>query len=138
MLEQYLKLEQLRFDFEYRIEVDSEIDKSLFMLPSMILQPLAENALMHGLQNKNGDKKLLIRISKIENAIQITVEDNGIGIQEAQKLKTKSNGMGLRMNEERIQMMKEKYGGNYSLRIIDLFAQGGEGTRVEMIIPEEI
>ncbi|HBL75897.1 MAG: hypothetical protein A2W90_10805 [Bacteroidetes bacterium GWF2_42_66] len=138
MLEQYLKLEQLRFDFEYRIEVDSEIDKSLFMLPSMILQPLAENALMHGLQNKNGDKKLLIRISKIENAIQITVEDNGIGIQEAQKLKTKSNGIGLRMNEERIQMMKEKYGGNYSFRIIDLFAQGGEGTRVEMIIPEEI
>lgn len=42
-----------------------------------------------------------------------------------------------RMNEERIQMMKEKYGGNYSFRLIDLTEQNGEGTRVEICIPEE-
>jgi signal transduction histidine kinase len=138
MLEQYLKLERLRFDFEYRIEVDEGIDQNLFMLPSMILQPLAENALMHGLQHKTGEKQLHIQISKIKNAIQITIEDNGIGIEEAKKLKTKSNGMGLRMNEERIQMMKEKYGGNYSFKLIDLTEKGSEGTRVEIIIPEEI
>ena len=41
------------------------------------------------------------------------------------------------MNEERIQMMKEKYGGNYSFRLIDLTEQNGEGTRVEISIPEE-
>ena len=137
MVEQYLKLEQLRFGFEYRIEVDNDIDKGMFMLPSMILQPLAENALMHGLQHKTGDKKLLIRIFKIEDAIQVTVEDNGIGLQQAQTLKTKSNGVGLRMNKERIQMMKEKYGGNYSFKLIDLLEQGGVGTRVEIVVPEE-
>jgi len=137
-LEQYLNLEKLRFDFEYSIAVDKEIDQNLFMLPSMILQPVAENALMHGLQHKTGDKKLSIQIQKIKSAIQITIEDNGIGIEEAKKLKTKSNGVGLRMNEERIQMMKEKYGGNYSFRLIDLTEQNGEGTRVEISIPEEI
>lgn len=72
------------------------------------------------------------------DTVQIIVEDNGIGIKEAKKLKTKSNGVGLRMNEERIQMMKEKYGGNYSFRLIDLTEENGEGTRVEINIPEEI
>lgn len=137
MIEQYLHLEKLRFDFKYTIEVDKGIDQNLFMLPSMILQPVAENALMHGLQHKTGDKKLSIQIQKIGSSIQITIEDNGVGIKEAKKLKTNSNGVGLRMNEERIQMMKEKYGGNYSFKLIDLTEQGMEGTRVEIVIPEE-
>ena len=137
MLEQYLKLEKLRFDFEYTIYVDDQIDQNLFMLPSMILQPIAENALTHGLQHKTGDKKIAIRVLKIENSIQIIIEDNGIGIQASQKLKTNSNGLGLRMNEERIQMMKAKNGGNYSFKLTDLSEQDKEGTRVEIIIPEE-
>ena len=137
MLEQYLKLEKLRFDFEYAIYVDDQIDQNLFMLPSMILQPIAENALIHGLQHKTGEKKIAIRILKIENSIQIIIEDNGIGIQASQKLKANSNGFGLRMNEERIQMMKAKNGGNYSFKLTDLSEQDKKGTRVEIIIPEE-
>ncbi len=136
-LEQYLNLEKLRFDFEYSIEVDDQIDKDLFMLPSLILQPFAENALVHGLQHKAGNKKLLVQITKIENAILIAIEDNGIGFNASQKLKTTSNGVGMRMNQERIQMMKEKYGGNYSFKIIDLAEQGLEGSRIEIIIPDE-
>ena len=137
MLEQYLKLEKLRFDFEYTIYVDNQIDQNLFMLPSMILQPIAENALIHGLQHKTGGKKIAIRILKNENSIQIIIEDNGIGIQASQKLKINSNGFGLKMNEERIQMMKAKNGGNYSFKLTDLSEQEKEGTRVEIIIPEE-
>jgi len=136
-LEQYLNLEKLRFDFNYTIEVDDRIDRNLFMLPAMILQPVAENALTHGLKHKTEDKKRAIRISEIENAIRITIEDNGIGVKASEQLKTNSNGVGLRMNEERIQMMKEKYGGNYSFRLTDLTEQGLEGTRVEIVIPEE-
>ena len=136
-LQQYLNLEKLRFDFEYSIEIDREIDQDLFMLPSMILQPIAENALIHGLQHKTEDKKLWVRIKRMEHAIQIIVEDNGIGIGASRKLKTKSNGIGLKMNEERIQMMKEKYGGNYSFKLIDLVEQNKQGTQVEIIIPEE-
>ncbi len=136
-LEQYLHLEKLRFDFKYTIELDKGIDQNLFMLPSMILQPVAENALLHGLYHKTGNKKLSIQIQKIGNSIQITIEDNGVGIEAAKKLKTNSNGVGLRMNEERIQLMKEKYGGNYSFKLIDLTEQGMEGTRVEIVIPEE-
>lgn len=136
-LEQYLNLEKLRFDFNFSIKVDDQIDQSLFMLPALILQPIAENALTHGLQHKKGEKKLQISVTKIDNAIQIIIEDNGIGIDASNELKSNSNGLGLRMNEERIQMMKEKYGGNYSFKLIDLAGQGLEGTRVEITIPEE-
>lgn len=136
-LQKYLNLEKLRFEFDYQINIDDKIDQNLFMLPSLILQPLAENALIHGLQHKKGEKKLLIRVTKIGNEIHIIIEDNGIGIEASKELKTNSNGIGLRMNEERILMMKEKNGGNYSFRLTDLAAQGQEGTRVEITIPEE-
>jgi Putative regulator of cell autolysis len=136
-LRKYLNLEKLRFDFDYHIDVDDTIDTDLFMLPSLILQPLAENAIIHGLQHKKGKKKLLISVTKINNSIHISIEDNGIGIVASRELRTNSNGIGLRMNEERIQMMQEKYGGNYSFKLTDLAAQGQEGTRVEIVIPEE-
>jgi signal transduction histidine kinase len=136
-LRKYLNLEKLRFDFDYQIDIEEHIDQNLFMLPSLILQPLAENALTHGLQHKEGEKKLLISVTKSNNEIHIIIEDNGIGIDAAQKFKTNSNGIGLRMNEERIQMMKDKYGGNYSFKLINRAAEGKEGTRVEITIPEE-
>ena len=136
-LRKYLNLEKLRFDFDYQIDIEEHIDQNLFMLPSLILQPLAENALTHGLQHKEGEKKLLISVTKSNNEIHIIIEDNGIGIDAAQKFKTNSNGIGLRMNEERIQMMKDKYGGNYFFKLINRAAEGKEGTRVEITIPEE-
>lgn len=136
-LRKYLNLEKLRFEFDYEIDVDDSVDQNLFMLPALILQPLAENALLHGLQHKKGEKKLSVRVTKPGNEIHIIIEDNGIGIDASNEFKTNSNGIGLRMNEERILMMKEKYGGNYSFKLTDLAAQGLEGTRVEITIPEE-
>lgn len=137
-LNQYIQLEKLRFDFEFEMHVDSEIDGNNFMVPSMILQPIAENALTHGLQHKQGDKKLTVTVVKSDTDILISIEDNGIGFDAARKLKTGSNGVGLKMNEERLRIMDEKYGGKYSFRIIDLFERGSEGTRVEINIPDEI
>jgi hypothetical protein len=55
----------------------------------------------------------------------------------SKKAETDLNGVGLRLSEERIQMMNEKYGGNYSLKLINIAELGMEGNRVEIIIPEE-
>ncbi len=136
-LNQYIQLEKFRFDFDYEINVDPEIDRNHFMVPSMILQPIAENAIIHGLQHKQDNKKLTVSVTKAENRILIVIEDNGIGIK-ASRGKSASNGMGLKMNEERLKIMDEKYGGKSSFRIIDLSEQGKEGTRVEISIPDEI
>jgi len=136
-LSQYIKLEQLRFEFEFEQIIDENIDQNHFMVPSLILQPIAENAIMHGLQHKPDNRKLKVEIRKLDKAIQISLEDNGIGIEASKEIKSGSNGIGLNMNEERLRIMQEKYGGNYSFKLIDLTKQGMPGTRVEIIIPEE-
>ena len=136
-LNQYIKLEQLRFDFNFEQIVNETIDKNHFMVPSMILQPIAENAILHGLQHKSENRKLKIEVIKLEQAIQINIEDNGIGVEASRKIKSNSNGIGLNLNEERLQIMEEKYGGHYSFKLIDLTNENSQGTRVEIIIPEE-
>ncbi len=133
MTEQYLKLEKLRFDFDYTVFVDEGIDIQNTMVPSMLLQPFAENAVIHGLQNKHTDRKLKIEVFKIAEGIKIVLEDNGIGREAARKIEAEKNGKGIKMNEERLDLLREKYGEKYRLEIIDL----EEGTRVEITIPEE-
>lgn len=133
MTEQYLKLEKLRFEFEYEIRLDSEIDTYNSLVPSMLLQPFVENAIIHGLQNKANDRKLNIEISKAETEIRISIEDNGIGRKAAKELSKTKNGKGSKLVEERLQILQEKQGEKYSIKTIDL----EQGTQVEIIIPEE-
>ena len=81
MLTIYLELEALRFDhaFHFEIIVDDTIDKFNFEMPAMILQPFVENAIIHGLMNKEGEKNLEIRFIDQENSVKCCVIDNGIG-----------------------------------------------------------
>lgn len=99
----------------------------------MLLQPFAENSVIHGLQNKPLGRKLIIDVNKFNVGIKISIEDNGIGREAAKKLQAEKNGKGIKMNSERLQLLQEKYGEKYQLEIIDL----AEGTRVDIIIPEE-
>jgi len=62
MVKQYLNLEQLRFGFDYNISVGKDIDTNNTMVPSMLLQPFAENAVIHGLQTKTGSRELKIEV----------------------------------------------------------------------------
>ncbi len=133
MTEQYLRLEQLRFDFGYSMEIDSEIDVHNTLVPSMLLQPFVENAIVHGLQNKTSDRKLKITMKRRDSEIKIEIEDNGVGREAAKELSKTKNGKGSKLISERLQLLKEKQGEKYSLETIDL----PEGTRVEIIIPEE-
>ncbi|MDD3627542.1 MAG: histidine kinase [bacterium] len=64
MVKQYLNLEQLRFGFDYNISVEKDIDTNNTMVPSMILQPFAENAAIHGLQTKEGIRELKIEVAR--------------------------------------------------------------------------
>jgi hypothetical protein len=137
MVNQYLNLEKLRFDFNFEISIWPDIDQQNTMIPSMLLQPIAENAVIHGLQNKPGNKKLKIVVINSEDGLIIAIEDNGIGREAAKSLTTDKNGKGLKLIEERLEILKQKQGENYKLEIIDLNAGGVTGTRVEIVIPEE-
>jgi two-component sensor histidine kinase len=135
MIQQYLNLEKLRFDFEFDINVTQDIDSHNTLVPSMLLQPFVENAVIHGLQSKPENRLLKIKITKEgkESGIQICIEDNGIGRAAAKKIAKAKNSKGTKLMRERLEILQEKQGEKYSLKIVDL----AEGTRVEIIIPEE-
>jgi hypothetical protein len=159
MTEQYLNLENLRFDFDFSIGVEQGIDIHNTTVPSMLLQPFAENAVIHGLQNKPENRKLKIEVLKKgggggtgrgggggggegrgggrgrgkDQGIVISIEDNGIGREAAAAISKVKNGKGSKLIQERLEILQEKQGEKYSLKTIDL----EEGTRVEIFIPEE-
>lgn len=102
-IDNYMKIQQFRFNnkFNYTVEVDEELlDK--YMVPRMVLQPLVENAIMHGLEQKIGGGWIRVTAYATERRFVINVTDNGAGISEerleilrrALKLKPAGYGMG--------------------------------------------
>ena len=137
-LESYLVMEMLRFDdsFTFRITVDDHIDQEEIFIPSLMIQPLAENAIWHGLMAKEGDKELSIRFSQLGEALCCIIEDNGIGITRSEYLKKFNrpthHSLGLSNLRNRIKILNEKYDMGCTLEITDLqdLDRAGTGTRV--------
>lgn len=137
-LETYLELEKLRFgdDFNYRITFEN-IDISL---PSLVIQPFIENAILHGLFHKNGSKELLIDFKRHIAGVECTIIDNGVGrkksheIQKRQGLKKKSYA--LDAIKKRLEILGKKNNSKIGFKIIDLEESGNpEGTKIILILP---
>lgn len=136
----YLQIQQFRYAdiLEYEIDIPEELGE--YNILKLTLQPIVENAIYHGVKQKRGKSKIMIHGSYKENHILLTVEDNGIGIQE-EKLKQirlhleKENpeitdrGFGLANVNARIRL---NYGKEYGLSIDSTY---GAGTKVSMILP---
>ena len=97
----YLRLEQMRFNerFSYQIRIDENLDIEDWMVPTMILQPLLENALLHGMMPSALEGELLIQLKLEDGNLIIMISDNGIGIENSMALKEigghRSRGMEL-------------------------------------------
>ena len=136
-LKAYLDMEQLRFgeSFTYDIVIEEGFDTAETLLPSMMLQPLVENAIWHGLAPSEKAKHLLLRFNRINDKVVCSVEDNGIGIQESGKLRNGQRpfhrSIGLENLQKRIRIINEKYGTDCSLVLTDLSAlvPGAKGTK---------
>ena len=93
MLESYLTLEKMRFgdDFNFCIDIDKNLDIKRTYIPTMLLQPLVENAVNHGLFHKKGKGMICLSFTKIdENTYEVSVSDDGIGIERSKQVKRKS------------------------------------------------
>lgn len=134
----YLEMEQLRFDeaFHFQVLVDEDIDITETVLPSMMIQPLVENAIWHGLMQATTEKKIVISFCQDQSRIICVVEDNGIGIRKSESLKEKQRplhkSVGLENLQKRIKIMNEKYDMDCVLSITDIYEtdKTGSGTRV--------
>lgn|GEM_PF-6121111 len=125
----YVQLEKLRFNFDYQLSVNPSIDIHNSYIPPLLMQPFIENAILHGLQPKQGEKKLGINIEENDKQLVCTIEDNGIGRNGSQSKKTDHHGMGNKLSIERIYLLNQKNESNFKLSIDDR-ESGIEGTRV--------
>lgn len=101
-LEQYIKLEQLRFRFCYAINLTEDINTSIIEVPTLLLQPLVENAVKHGISGLQDKGNLTISIKKEKKNLLIQIEDNGSGFTQ-----TEVNGYGLSLTRKRIQLLNQ-------------------------------
>lgn len=141
-LELYLQIESLRFDyaFRYKIEVTDEVMPNSDKLPAMVVQPIVENAIKHGLLKKSGEKNLLIRFDRRadEGRLQVTVEDDGLGRKAPanEKNEIEHHSMALDITETRLRLL-DKQGGS-KIEFIDVKNDTGSpiGTRVLITISQ--
>lgn len=139
-LSTYLSMEQHRFDdsFSWNISVADDIDTEETRIPSLMIQPLAENAIWHGLLHSAREKKLIVSFTRHNEKITCIIEDNGIGIRQSEQMRAQNKNnhrsVGLDNLRNRIKILNEKYGTNCSLRITDLseMQQNESGTRVTL------
>lgn len=140
LLRLYIELEQFRFSncFQYKIEIEELIDPSFIKIPSMVVQPYIENAIIHGMAPKREGGKLLLFISRVNDQLKFVIEDNGIGRKQAIANKeAKSfahNSMAMGITKDRLDLYQQEMGEKFSIKVEDLVNES-LGTRVELLFP---
>lgn len=139
----YIDLEQLRYNnkFSYLTHIDPELMNGDYRVPSLLIQPYLENAIVHGIAHSDKAGLQLSLTAFIEkHFIKYIIEDNGIGRKQASlyNMQNKPNHIseGLKTTEERIAIFNKTIGENGNVEIIDLLNKKNEptGTRVEIKI----
>jgi streptogramin lyase len=137
-LQLYIELEAVRFDhaFNYSIEVTQDVNPETVMVPPLIIQPYVENAIWHGLlHRKEPGGRIDIKLWKNNGSFYIEIEDNGVGRDEAKRLKsktaTKQKSHGMKITAERIEVVNKIYNVDAGVTISDLGDKmGNSGTSV--------
>jgi tetratricopeptide (TPR) repeat protein len=135
-LKKYLELEKLRFSdkFEYRIEIDPTLNTDTVMVPNMLIQPNLENAIWHGLRYKESKGFLKLEFRREGNKTVALVDDNGIGLTESKKIKTKNQklheSLGLKNVRERIGLLNDIYKKDIRFELTEK-PEGGALVKIE-------
>jgi two-component system sensor histidine kinase LytS len=129
----YVAIEQARFSEKLRINYNIDINPGSY-IPPFVLQPLVENAIIHGLLPRKTGGEINISVTEEKNKVVFVVEDNGVGIPKEKfpnvLKEDKGDSLGLRIVNSRLKYL---YQSNYSL---DIQSVPGKGTRVTLIIPK--
>jgi two-component system LytT family sensor kinase len=129
-IDEYLDIEVVRFGPQLRVEKDIHPQTLDVIVPSMLLQPLIENSIKHGLARKVGGGRITIRTVPREGHTRIEVHDDGVGMSEERLDGALNGGIGLSNVNERLRTI---YGPSYQIR---LKSESGRGTCASVDIPE--
>ncbi len=137
IIQNYLYIQRTRHGnrIEYRIDVDDAVLN--FSIPSMIVQPFVENAILHGLEPKEGKGVLELSIREKEDIIEIVIEDNGIGM--SREVLKQISDKSLNQNSQRgigvinvVRRLEIYYGKD----VIHFESELGKGTRIRIRLPK--
>jgi len=142
-LQLYLELEAVRFNhqFSYTITVADELDTGAIKVPPLVIQPYAENAIWHGLMQKEDKGNLIIALYQVDDLLCCRITDDGIGRKKAKEIKSKSavthKSMGMQITASRIEMLHHKHQAGAHISIEDLVLPDGTpgGTSVLLKFP---
>ena len=129
-IEDYLSIEVVRFGEKLRFEKEVENETLDMLVPSMLLQPLIENCIKHGLSSKVEGGTIRLRARRANSRLHVTVEDDGVGIPEAKLANLLEQGIGVSNVNERLKVLFEN---DYRVWID---SHPGRGTRIEIEVPE--
>ena len=142
-LKLYVDLEQMRYNnkFKYYENIDAQLQNDDYNVPSLLIQPYVENAIVHGIaHSENTDLKLAVTATLENEYIKYIIEDNGVGRSQSKaynkinKLHHKS--VGLKITEDRIKLFNQEDNLNGYVKIMDLYDNNHTpaGTRIEVKI----
>lgn len=129
-IEDYLSIEVIRFGDKLRFEKDVAENTLDMLVPSMLLQPLVENSIKHGLSSKVEGGTIRIRAQRTESKLCLLVEDDGVGIPESKLATLLDRGIGVSNVNERLKVL---FGNEYRMWID---SRPGTGTRIQIEAPE--
>ena len=112
LIQAYLAIQKVRLDerLNYHIDFDAALDA--IAIPPMLVQPLIENAIKHGIEPKRAGGTIWLSIRKIQNQLSIQVKDDGVGIQTTQHSQQQNQGHGMALNniKQRVKALYENLG----------------------------
>lgn len=139
VVQDYMYIQQMRFGSSILYSCDLKVDAEQAMIPAFTLQPVVENAMVHGLSKKEQGGRVHVRIWEQGNRLVISVADTGLGMSEERlaevteamkERRTSRIGIGLGNIYKRIHMMYKQ--GEFRIASIE-----GRGTVIQMFIPQE-
>jgi len=128
-IDDYLAIELERFGDKLRVLREIDPASADVPVPSMLLQPLVENSIKHGISNKVDGGTIILRARRSGDRLMIEVEDDGVGISQAPQTASEGKGIGVSNVRERLQVL---YDDDYKM-VIE--SQPGCGTRILIEIP---
>jgi signal transduction histidine kinase len=128
-LEPYMAIQKIRFGEKLRIEIQIEPEVRNVMVPSLILQPLVENAIRHGISHRASGGTVIVSARKVDNQIEIRVQDDGVGLPQGWTLES-SAGLGLSVTRERTRSLHPNGESSFTVR-----PRRDGGTEVDIFLP---
>jgi two-component system, LytTR family, sensor kinase len=129
-IDDYLDIEVIRFGRD-KLQIFKEIDGSTLdaFVPSMLLQPMVENCIKHGLAPRLAGGQIHLRTHQRDGRLLIEIEDNGMGISRERLLEVYGGGIGISNVHERLRLL---YGDQFKM---DIHSEEGQGTQIHIEIP---